>query len=64
MGEIMNNMVILLNNNHHDTVAASELIDKLVDMMERRVYIPMRDIIEILSEEEWLKRKPLPKPRM
>ena len=59
----MRNMVILLNNNHHDTVQTIDLIDKLVDMMERRIYIPTRDIIEILSEEEWIKRRPTPRPR-
>jgi hypothetical protein len=60
---IMSDMVILLNNNHHNTVAAAELIDTLVDMMQQRIYVPTRDIIEILSEDEWLKRKPVPRPR-
>ena len=61
---IANTMIILLNDEHHSSVPADELIDTLVYMMEQKIYVPSRDIIEILSEQDWLDRRPLPRPRL
>jgi len=50
--KMMPNSVILLNNKHYSTVDSVSLIDELVDMLKYELYVPARDIIEILSEQE------------
>jgi hypothetical protein len=54
---LMRNMVILLNNKHYDSVPAADLIKRLEAMLFGKAWVPMRDIIEIVSHEEWVKRR-------